>query len=383
MKTVIKKLYLIYVSLIIHSFIYAQFSQLPVIYLPQGHVLDGLSGYGYNKTTRSTISNINGSNPACVHDFYRRNAAISYQFESKIREAYTADIGYKRILNFKPQSFSFVFPYGYFRIGLAVSQLFNAETDYGNVPLVEVDTTAQGYIETGIVHSRKQEIIYKNSVTLSYNFLKLFHSSDTLLIGFRYNSNQLECKHNIGIPNRSFERRFFESNFSIGLRYDLPHFKGNCLKLGFYYETEINFDKKTDINNISVQYIGNIPEKLHAGFLYNIKSKIFLSSDISILFWKNVDKESSDKNQVELSWNAGYTFRKNLHISFGLFHTERKFEQYPLLFDLNNLEATYLMTGLVYYYQFFSFELTLADSHLFSDTWRKQFIAKFAVGYNF
>jgi len=98
--------YLVFLFVLFNISISAQ----SLIYLPQGFVLDGLSGIGYNKTTATTISNIINTNPSLLNDFDKVGVGFSYQFDSKIDEAWIGDMSHSRISSGYPQSIGLVIP---------------------------------------------------------------------------------------------------------------------------------------------------------------------------------------------------------------------------------------------------------------------------------
>lgn len=116
----------IIIPLFLLSFLYSQqnivSSEIQVLWLPQGRVLESLSGYGYSQSISGFANNISDRNPATLSLIEKSSLGISYQWDSKIEEAWFAEIGHERIHDQIPQSFSLVLPVKGFRIGYGFGQ---------------------------------------------------------------------------------------------------------------------------------------------------------------------------------------------------------------------------------------------------------------------
>lgn len=369
---------------ILFSNVFSQ-PQVTLIYLPQGFIIDGLTGYGYNKPTLSTITTFNNSNPACIYDFENLNIGLSYQYETKINEAWIADIGHSRAYPFIPQSFGFVYHFDRFKFGFGISQIYNSEKDYGEMYGTIVWPDEDGYKEV-VLYPERRELVFKNSATLAFNLENLKKIiPGNLIFGIQYSYNYLKYEQKYNNTYFSdIDEDIFASNFSIGIRYDYQKNKTPIARIGIYYDTETEFNKKKAYNDESVRFVGFIPGKFHLGFLFKCNPSFYFSGNLSVLFWENIDRKYSNKlNSSELSGTIGYRFNKSLNLSLGIFSTNQRYENNDSFFDLDRMNADYFFCGLVYTNSSFLFELVLADSHMLSDEWRKHTILKFGLGYEF
>jgi hypothetical protein len=352
---------------------------------PQGLVIDGLSGFGYNISTNSTISTFNNSNPANIYDFEKINIGLSYQYDTKIEKTFPASPGYSRAYPYLPQSFGVVFQISHFKFGLGINQIYNSEKDYGEVTGVIVWPDENGYKEVTL-YPEERQIVFKNSLSLAFDFENLKKNMPgNLVFGIQYNYNFLNYILELNNSDISdTDIGIFASNFSIGIRYNFHQNEKPVVELGIYYETETEFDKVENIRDESTRYIGHIPAKLHLGFLFNCNPSLYISGNYSVLFWENIDREYSNKlNNSELSGTIGYQFNNNFNLSIGIFSNNYRFEDTDLSMNLNNMYADYFFCGFTYTISSFFSELVIADSHLLSDEWRKQTILKLGLGYEF
>jgi len=353
--------------------------------LPQGHIISGLSGYGYTISTYSTISTFNSSNPANIYDFDSLNVGLSYQYETKILDAHPYDIGYSRAYPYLPQSFGIVFQIGQFKFGIGTNQIYNSEEQYREVHATFVWPDENGFISF-IINPKYSEIIFKNSVSFAFEFEKLKNAiSGSLILGAQYNYNWLKYKREFNNPNITDSNgEISASNFSIGLRYDYIKHDRRITSIGIYYEGLLEYDEEKFENDFLVRFIGYIPEKLHLGFLLNLNSSVFVAGNISVLFWESVNRKYSNKlNNSELSGTVGYQFNTKFSLSFGISSNYYRYDENNSPIDYNKLHANYFFCGFTYAINSFFSELVVADSHLLSDDWRKHTIVKLGLGYGF
>jgi len=183
---------IIYVFLSVILFNSSGFSQLfPVLgneridnltLLPQGYMLPNLSGYGYSKTI-GDVSNIGNMNPASLTFYNSISGGISYQYDSKIDEAWIADLGYAKNKYGLPQSAGFVYPYRNIRLGIGFNQKINQS-------LIEKDEpvrTTEHPEGTGEYFSTIQDFnILSCSFSLAWSVKNRIVKEDKLSIGLRY-----------------------------------------------------------------------------------------------------------------------------------------------------------------------------------------------------
>lgn len=353
-----------------------------LIYLPQGYVLDGLSGIGYSKTTTTTLSNIINTNPSLLHDFDKIGVGFSYQFTSKIKNAWIANISHSRISSVYPQSIGLVIPILYFRLGFGMSQLFNSEIDYGLIEGSIVWNNDDGYIETDKYRLIKTEYVVKSSVTFTFPIQIALIKSDRLNLGVQYNDYRLSVDlDNSNIINQ-FSINSNSSNYSVGILYDIDDVIFNNVRLGMFYESQFEFRKWVGGYFASQLYKGSVPEKYHIGITFKLNSKSHLTINNSFILWEKLNRDYHIKNNNDLSINFGYHLTNNIIVTSGFVSTDHVFENTNPVFDLDELEAIYIIFGLRYAYKSFLFDFNLSDSHLFSEKLRKQTIVNLGIGYS-
>jgi hypothetical protein len=358
-------------------------SQQTLFYLPQGFVLDGLTGYGYQKSTKSTISNMLASNPANSQDFDKITFGFSYQFDSKIKEAWIADFGHSRTKSYLPQSFTLVIPFKDLKLGVGVNQLYNSELDYGKFYVTNIADNDQGYIDIGMFHLKKEVIIFKKSIALSYCFSNTAGFLNNLSFGIQYNSNYLTHKYNLDLlysldSNATSLNKYLNAgSFAAGIRYNFKSSSYSSVVAGVYYESDVDYNSVDKTNDIV--FVGHVPAKLNFGIMFEPNIDFNLSGDLSYIFWEDIDTDY--QNQLEFALNSCFRLSGNLSISAGIFHTDRVYRNVDAAFDLNRLKANYLIGGIAYSNNWLSFELAVADSRLFSDEWREQYIIKTGLGF--
>ena len=102
--------------------------------------------------------------------------------------------------------------------------------------------------------------------------------------------------------------------------------------------------------------------------------------DLSFIDWEST---GAYKNSLEFAASYGRQFSENMFLSFGIFSTDRRVKEENLYLDLNNFNALFLTLGAKTTFMGFDIDLAIADSHLSSDSWRKQTVAKIAIGKSF
>ena len=384
-----KKQIVIFLFILISSTSFAQL-QVPennVLYLSQGFVLTNLNSLGISNINNS-VSNIGTTNPTSMIHFNKISFGGSYHFETKLKEAYLASIGHKRISNELPQSIGIVFPYENFRLGLAFNQKYNSSAEFDRVPITTVefpDGTGEYY--KPIMKTK----VLSYSVSASYLFDNLFIENSSLVFGARLTRNSLDYHEEL--LSYSFDVKSENYNWAFGVLFNHVIDIKKSFSVGILYESNINMketivhsDKNLNNNpnfsssQFSLIYSANFPAKVSFDLSADFINNISLYSTVNYLLWSDVN--SNLKNQVELSFTGLYSFNEELKASFGFFTTDRNNEENIL--GLNEkLRAIYLLAGINYKISLFNFGLSIADSHLFSDEWRMQSIAKLEFEINF
>ncbi len=384
-----RKQIVIFLFILIISTSLAQ-NQLPennVNYLSQGFILTNLNSLGISNTNNS-VSNIGTTNPSSLSNFNRISIGGSYHFETKLEEAYIASIGHRRISNELPQSIGIVFPFQNFRLGLAFNQKYNSSPEFDSIPITTVnfpDGTGENY--KPVMETK----VSSYSVSASYLFDNLFIENSSLALGARLTRNNLV--YHEGLLSYSFDVESEKYNWAFGVLFNHVFDNKKSFSAGILYESDINMketivhsDKNLNNNpNFSASqflliYSANFPAKVSLDLSANLINNISLYSTVNYLLWGDVHPNL--KNQFEYSFTGLFSLDENLKVSFGFFTTDRNYKDDML--GLNEkLRAVYLLAGINYKISLFNFGLSIADSHLFSDEWRKQTIVKLEFEINF
>jgi hypothetical protein len=186
------------------------------------------------------------------------------------------------------------------------------------------------------------------------------------------------------------------SNFNIGIQYSYDITENRKVKIGFCYETQVEFSSpisveldSLDINSGNGRYIGaqlyntsiagSIPNDFKLDVSADLTDNLKLNTLITGVLWENDDNNLI--NQLELSASSIYQINELFAPSFGFYYTDKNFDED--FFDINEkMNALFLIGGLRFNFNIFSADLAIADSHLFSGDFRKQTIAKLALGIN-
>ena len=357
-----------------------------MLFLPQGHVVTGFSGSGYRPSTHSTVSSLLHSNPGATIDLNKISLGLSYQFESKIKEAWAGDMSHSRYNLKYPQSVVVAVPVKNLRIAFGMTQLYNNEIDYGTIQGMTVWNNEQGYLGGEDVNPSKIEYILKTSGALSFKH-KVGNNYE-LSIGFQYNDNHLYYIFYPGHPQSidtllSYVKEFdmSKSNYSYGFILNQSGQLFPKVRVGLYYENGIKFEKDVLSGILRNRFIGEVPNKIHAGVYLQLNPKWSISSNFSNIFWNKISIQNV-KATKELSINIGYQLKDHVQLTWGIFSTNYLIDNINNLFYNNNMNALYIIAGSKLLFKPWDFDISIADSHLSSDIKRKHTIFKIEFGYS-
>ena len=363
-------------------------SELSMIYLPQGIELDGLSGYGYHKTVKSSSATLLSANPASSQDYDRFTMSITYPMYAWVHFLYGQDVTHFF------HTMGVVVPIKDIRIGIGSGQIFNYRTNYSDQyeTLLEFNDNL-GYKDPVSYNASKDEKIVKKSVSISYDLSKVNRFLNSIQIGAQYNSYKLNYnkkyweEYNEWSYDRYWPRvrkielkeSFNASNISFGMRHthkDLT--QKTSYGLGVFYESQIKFDSISD----TIRYVGCLPAKLNAGILFE-KYNITLSGDIYYILWENVKNGPRMKNQIELAINIGYDLLNRIDITFEILQKRRPYIARCLHIDDYGLYKALLIWGFVYNFDPITIHIIVANGQDFSDEKGRQNIYKISTGFSF
>lgn len=112
-----------------------------------------------------------------------------------------------------------------------------------------------------------------------------------------------------------------------------------------------------------------MPTKLKLDLESNFVKYFTFHAGANFIKWNDVSENLKD--QIELTVNSNYILNNLVNINLGLFFTDLNYK--TDIINLNeSLEALYITAGVYLEYSFVNLGVTIADSHLLSDDWRKQ-----------
>ncbi len=380
-----RKVLIVFVLLSVSNFPQSLSEHIAIV-VPQGYGIKLLNSSG-NSSIYNDISNIGFMNPASIVNFKGYSAGLSYQLNSKIKEAYIAGIGTSRTNNWVPQSAGIVFPITGLNIGLSFGQRYNGTMDIDPIPI----TTFQNPDGTGEFYTVDfSTSVYSYAVTLNSAIKDFFTNNSLFSLGIRYSLNRLDHEFRVGLAG--FETSDNSGNFSVGAQFKSNMFSLKNFTVGLSYETGIEFNRSIEIRSgntirlpdsnfipvvTQMRLSDRIPDELRFDLSADISDNFSINTNVTGIFW-NTSKNTL-KNQIEFSANCSYKLSDLLKPSIGLYITDKNYQQD--FFDVNKKNnALFLIAGLNVSYSRFYADLAIADSHLFSGEFRKQTIGKLAVG---
>lgn len=362
--------------------------------LPQGYSIASLSGYGTSGLVNSAV-NQGFVNPSALGNFERITAGLSYQYGSSIDDMWGQRITIKNNNSFMPKSASLILPYRALRIGLSAGQLYNQLLDFGEIR----ETSMENPDGTGRTYRFiTRNAIYTYSLTAAYVLKDLF-SSDAFSLGVRYNRNYLHRTDEFGQKAKTSGN---SDNISAGADYTWYLSGQKYLRAGVSYDSEIRIDGKVKFDEdpayvqheINDDLIGNndqitvpvsdlvliarVPAKLSLDVDLSIIKDVKLLGTFRRIYWDHV---TNAENQTEFAGNILYGFSPSLSASAGYYSSDYRLKGGNLVNRHNDrFKAGFLTCGVVFSYSRYTFDLAVADGHLFSGDYRKQTIGKLAVG---
>ena len=389
-----KKIIVLIFCVIFSGKIVSQTMEYNVFLIPQGYTLNLLNGYG-TSALFNNVSNISSVNPAALEYYDKSAAGLSYEYESKINNSWTADFSSERIGKIIPQSFGFVYPIENMRIGFSMFQKYNR---YIFTVPIAVTTMSQPDGTGEFILPEFKTIIYNYSIVGSYTINNITSNSN-LSLGFRFGLNNLNEYEKVSsaILNESMNR----SDFSFGALYTLKESNNQYSRFGLFYQSKLRFNKITRFENnytivepnhdtsgfiyanVNPPYfnlVANLPSVLRFDFDISTINNIKILGSISNVYWSQIGNNL--RNQFELSGSIVFSGSKSFLPSIGFLYTDQNYKQD--YYDMtSNLQATFLIAGAVLKFVSVNVHLSLADSHLFSGDWRKETIFKTGVSYLF
>ena len=364
-----------------------------LVFFPQGYMLPNLSGYGYSKTI-SDVCNIGNMNPASISSFDKISGGFSYQYDSKIDEAWIVDLGYVKNKYGVPQSAGFVYPYRDFRFGIGFNQKFNQSIIWQPIP-VTTEYQPEGTGEYISITNDYNVMSY--SFTAAWSAHNAFTKKDYLSFGARYDLNMLNIYEEIGAITG--KGRFYNSGYALGVTYagmpenDYSYTISLFFEKGANMSGELNFSgggiqtvtsldstRTSSANFAQYTTVGKIPDRINYGIDLHVSKPLRISTNLTWVLWHNI---STSENQPELTISALYNYSELVSFSFGTYFIRYIIPNIPSNFGVSdNLNAVYFTAGTVVHYSMADINLGIADSHLMSGKWRKQTVGMVSLGFH-
>lgn len=356
------------------------------LYLAQGFSLASLGSFGTSDITNE-VSNIGVINPASLSRYNNFLAGFTYQYETKIDDAIGSDIGHERYEYEVPQSFGMIFPAMGFNFSVSFQQLYNSHLDFGKIPITNVenpDGTGE-YYEPDF-----RTRLYSFSLGVSYMFNNIF-DENTFTIGARVSKNNLSYEEKLF--DNSLKATSSDISWAAGIVYEHALNTDKFIRTGLFYENNVSINMLANYEDTnygiipanllnlnivpySVKIKAQKPSKLKLDIETNYLDDFLFQLGTGIVFWNGVN--SNINNQLELSGSSVYSLSDDLNVSLGFFYTDKTFEDDQSNF-LDRFTAVFITAGLSYSLYPLKVGLAIADSHLFSDEWRKQTIVKIGI----
>lgn len=345
------------------------------IFLPQGFVNESLSSNGVYNNEKS-VFNISSENPIGIMNFDNISFGFAFQYESKIDDAWMADIGYKRYTNLLPQSMGIVLPLKYFNIGYGFSQSYNAELIFQPM---EIFTSEYPEGINEFITPIDRIYVFSNSILIAKQF---DHKSVKMNIGFRFSNFNMNEYNKIGNIEETYKDNANGYAIGFGICYN------KNVIISTFYEMGSRFSKKYYYDSIGLEpnepfltentIIGNFPNNLNTSIVYNYTNQIKIIGSIKFNYWSK--SHNYYRDQIDLSCNIEKKVKNNHQMSIGFYVNNGNFNKN---IDNKSFRAIYLIGGLNYQTKYIDVDLTLADSQILSGAAaRKQTIGKIGLGFH-
>lgn len=360
----------------------------PILYLPQGDVLGELTSEGHTPSTRMQVMNLGSGNPSALADIDRLALGVGYEYDTDIENAWITGIGYYRSAPSLPQSIGGIFPWKSIRFSYSVHQIYNSGTDYGEFTITKPSDNPAGYEEAGTFKLWKEERVLQHSFLLGVTISSILKSFDKLDWGVQWNVDQLNVEWGsdstilgeggVDLWNRKETAR--TNNYVIGIRYTIPFGSSADASVGSYYCSSVDFEELSPFYNSSIRIAGSMAPELHSGIRITTPSGWRISGDITEILvskGRNVHWDLSDF--VRYSGSIGTRVLEEADVYIGFVRENPRSDLDDIFSDLEHMSATYFTGGLRYTLSWWTLDLAAADSHLLSDSPRKNTLVKIGL----
>jgi len=337
-------------------------------------ISSSVCGMGYTGVASTGDISSTFINPASLSLENKKQLYFEYVYKGDIE--WFADIKYK---NLNPNfSVGLGLPINdYFQTGITYRTEKSKETDYGEIFGTMVSDTAEsGFINTGLLD------VYKNVKISSFSIPVVFKLKDILSTGVDLSYTNFYSKSRLG--EQTYEDTLTDSTRTVP---NTATVSFNKIRPNFGIIVSPLKNVSVELTDTTITYVEpNIfPLKIGIGISYKFNT-IPLSLSIDYKYSKNSAEEGLvDRNDIH--FGIGYEINDNFTIKGGVF-TQGDYRTQALrsnvaLFDLSNFDQIFTTIGLSYTINSLVLNLSLMDSHLFSDGSVEQTYFNTGISYDF
>lgn len=364
-----------------------------VVLFPQGFGIEQLNSEGTSSALNSA-ANINAMNPAAISSFEKPSFGFTYQFQTKIPDAFSVGVGLSRAYNYIPQSIGGIYHTGQLYFGLGFGQRYNGATVWGPI-IVTTMNQPEGTGEI-ITYTSSQMLQYYSFIS-AYNIKNFFSENSELSAGIKFSLNRFSLHDEL--QSFSSEGTFPGGNFEAGVLYSYSFSDTQNLSVGLCYTPgqkmtdQLSYDNgETLVTNqdtvrgpifysfLEISATVKFPAQINFDLLYRHSSAFKIAASLKYISWSDIN--SNIKNQPELSMSFIFSPNNFFTASAGFYYTDYTYK-IDIASITDQMDALYLTTGTSFRVGIIDVDLALADSHLFSGTNRKQTIGKIGFGISF
>ncbi len=344
-------------------------------------------GSGYTGIANS--SDLSGTfiNPASL-SLKKKQFYLEYVYKKDIE--WLADIKYK---NLNPNfSVGFGLPISnYLQIGITYRTENSLKADYGETPWTVVDESVEeGFTDLGSLNA------YKDIKISSYSLPVVFKLSTQFSVGVDLSYTNFYSNHkSYGIVNVDtlIDSTWIESNninasFSkIRPKFGIIVCPIENLSLGLTYLPETREFVTVDFGDTTITYTQpNIfPWKIGVGISYKLNN-IPLELSLDYKYSRNSEEENL-VNRKDIHFGLDYDINNHLAIRTGLFtqmdYRSSSSQNSSAYFGLGNYTQIFTTLGFSYKISSLVLNLSLMDSHLFSNSPIEQTYFSTGISYDF
>jgi len=274
----------------------------------------------------------------------------------------------------------------YFQIGITYRTENNFKIDYGEIMGTVLDPTSEtGYIETGLID------VYTNMKISTFSLPIVFKLKNVLSVGIDLSYTNFYSKTKLGenvyadtlTDSTWTEPNIFTASFNkIRPKFGIIYFPIENLSFGLTYLPEA----RETITIEEYTYDPNIfPSKIGVGISYKLN---FIPLYISLDYKRsNNSAEAGLVDRKDIHFGLGYDINNNFTLRTGFF-TQKDYRSISSQsnleeFGLGNYDQIFTTLGLSYKMNFLTLNLSLMDSHLFSDGSIEQTYVSTGISYGF